>query len=315
VRLQLADVRRWDAGVLDQVVRALHGRQSVLIHSGDDLVKVLPVAGWSGPACDDATSAHTALVGELDHLAAGAAVVIKALAQASDAIPAVHSAITEADALARAYGFQVGDAGQVIDTVAPGAPTPGMTADDRARVRAEVADGISQALRTAEDIDADLTDVLQRATHGQFGGGDPTTVEAASAAATADPGLTLPPPPPRGRPSENAGWWASLSPAGRAVLLRDHPDWLGNLDGLPAAVRSQANVARLPAERAQLEQQLTDAQAHIDSLAASGEQYALRDALNHKAEIQAKLDSLTAISGHHGSTSQSRDCGRRRGRG
>ncbi len=48
-----------------------------------------------------------------------------------------------------------------------------------------VVDDITQALRTAEDIDQDLASVLKRAEDGEFGTGDETTV--AAAAGTVDP--------------------------------------------------------------------------------------------------------------------------------
>jgi hypothetical protein len=168
---------------------------------------------------------------------------------------------------------------------------------DRARVAQQVSDELTQALRTARDIDDDLASVLRRAEQGGFGGGSASTVSQAAADATAaDPGLTLPTLPEHGTPSQNAAWWDTLSPAGRAILLHDHPDWLGNLDGLPASVRSQANVARIPGERAALQHQLADAQAHADAMATlpyGGP--AARDALATCDEIQAKLNALDAV--------------------
>jgi hypothetical protein len=101
------------------------------------------------------------------------------------------------------------------------------------------------------------------------------------------------PPPVNGTPSQNAALWTSLSAAGQSILLRDHPDWLGNTDGIPGVVRSQANLARIPGLRAQLQAQLDDlnsqAQGPVigdDDLAVLGGQI---DA------VQAKIDSLDVI--------------------
>jgi hypothetical protein len=175
----------------------------------------------------------------------------------------VQHAITNAEELARKYGYQVADNGAVADTFPEGKAPPEMNPDDRARVRTEVADAIAQALRTADDIDNDLTSVLKRAETGDFGTGDESTVAAAADGAK-DPGLTLLEPPKDGTAAQNAGWWNSLSPAGQAILLRDHPDWLGNLDGIPGATRSAANLARIPGERADLERQRAAAQAVVN---------------------------------------------------
>ncbi|MFC5909979.1 alpha/beta hydrolase, partial [Streptacidiphilus monticola] len=48
-----------------------------------------------------------------------------------------------------------------------------------------------------------------------------------------------------GPPADPAAWWQALSPAERAELLASRPAMLGSLDGLPAAVRDQANRALL----------------------------------------------------------------------
>jgi hypothetical protein len=276
----LADVKRWNGEQLEQVAATIRQRLKVLVFSGDEFTRAMPVPGWTGAAAEAAAAQHKTLTTWLDQAAGGVAVVAKALSQAADAIPAMQRAIIDAEELGRKYGFRVGDDGRVIDLYAGRPAPPELHPEDRARARQEVADGITQALRTADDIDNDLTSVFQRAQRGDFGTPS-STVTAAAAAATTDPGLTLPPPPPHATPAQNAGWWASLSPAGQAILEHDHPGWLGNLDGLPATIRSAANMTRLPAERAALHTQLATALAKADQSAA--------------ATIQAKIDSLNAI--------------------
>jgi Alpha/beta hydrolase len=128
---------------------------------------------------------------------------------------------------------------------------------------------------------------------GQFGTGNETTVAAAATDGVKDPGLTLLEPPKDGTPSQNAGWWNSLSPAGQAILLHDHPDWLGNLDGLPASVRSQANIERLPQMKADLQHQLDEANKQAEGPAIG--EYDLQLGVDKINAIQAKLDSINSI--------------------
>jgi hypothetical protein len=295
--VSLSDVKRWNTGQLDEIAHTMQQRLQILTHSGDDFGKVMPVEGWAGPAADTATSTHHGMMSRIDKLAAGASIVAKALGQAADAITGVQHAIANAEELARKYGYQIADNGAVTDSYPEGKAPPELNPDDRARVRTEVTDAIAQALRTADDIDNDLASVLERAEHGAFGTGDEATVTAAAADGVKDPGLTLLEPPKDGSPSQNAGWWNSLSPAGQAILLRDHPDWLGNLDGLPGSVRSQANIARLPAERADLQHQLTDAQAYVDQVKSMPwpPPGLLSDALAKQDLVEAKLKSLDTI--------------------
>ncbi|MEV6506935.1 alpha/beta hydrolase [Streptomyces sp. NPDC051642] len=48
-------------------------------------------------------------------------------------------------------------------------------------------------------------------------------------------------PPKHGTPKENAAWWKSLTDDQRADYISVHPDSIGWMDGLPAAVRDEAN--------------------------------------------------------------------------
>ncbi|WP_020659688.1 alpha/beta hydrolase [Amycolatopsis benzoatilytica] len=295
--VSLADVRAWNPGTLDEICSLLQARAQVLVHDGDDYGKVLPVEGWSGPAADNAAEQHRALMRQLDTIAAGATAMGKAIGQASDAITGVQHALANADELARKYGFQITDAGGITDTYAGKQPPPEMHPEDRERTHTQLVDEVAQILRTANDIDADLASVLDRAAAGQFGTGDESTVAAAAADGVKDPGLTLPEPPPNATASQNAAWWATLSEAGRNILLRDHPDWLGNRDGLPGDVRSKANIARIPGERADLQRQLDEAKKNLELV--KDQSYRppnmLPDALADVRKIEAKLASLNTI--------------------
>ena len=301
--VSLSDVKRWNAGTLEAVFHTVQQRQAILTSSGDDFLTALPVDGWEGPAADNALSAHQSLVTGLDHLAAGVSIVNKTIAQAADSIPAVQRDIANAEALASKYGFHVGEDGSITDVLThpgPSDPSPA----DRARIKQEVSDSIAQALRTAGDIDNDLAGVLRRATSGGFGTGTETTIQGAAADALQEsPGEVLTTPPPKGTASQNAGWWNSLSPTGQAILLHDHPDWLGNLDGLPATVRSQANMARLPIDYTNLQHELDDLKRRLpsyinpnDPIIPLGPEYANdREIVAEFKDAEAKLVSLDTI--------------------
>ncbi|WP_410617382.1 alpha/beta hydrolase [Amycolatopsis sp. lyj-109] len=264
--VSLSDVKRWNTAQLDEIYNAIRRQLDVLVHSGDDYGKTVPVEGWSGPAADTAASAHRALMARIDKLAAGASIVGKAIAQASDAITGVQRAVTNAEEYARKYGYRISDTGTVTDTFPDGQPPPEFDPGDRARAHQQVVDDITQALRTADDIDQDLASVLQRAEDGEFGTGDEPTVAAAAAAGAVDPGLTLPEPPAKATPSQTAAWWASLSPAGQAILLHDRPAALGAMDGLPAEVRDKANRAIFNQQYADLKHQREDLRNRMNSL-------------------------------------------------
>ncbi len=295
--VSLSDVKRWNTARLDEIHATIRRRLDVLSHSGDDYGKTVPVAGWSGPAADTAASAHRALMARIDKLAAGAGVVGKAIAQAADAITGVQRAVTDAEEYARKYGYRISDTGAVTDTFPAGEPPPEFDPGDRARAHQQVVDDITQALRTADDIDQDLAAVLKRAEAGEFGTGDEPTVAAAAAAAAVAPGLTPPEPPPNATPSQTAAWWASLSPAGRAVLLHDRPAALGAMDGLPAEVRDQANRAVFGRQYADLRQRREELRNRMTGLdqADPAQQSEYFDLEREAAAVDRKLQGLDAI--------------------
>ncbi|MEU0533428.1 alpha/beta hydrolase [Amycolatopsis tolypomycina] len=295
--VSLSDVKRWNTAQLDEIHNTIRRQLDVLIHSGDDYGKTVPVDGWSGPAADTAASAHRALMARIDKLAAGASIVGKAIAQASDAIAGVQRAVTNAEEYARKYGYRISDTGTVTDTFPAGQPPPEFDPGDRARAYQQVVDDITQALRTADDIDQDLTSVLKRAEHGEFGTGDETTVAAAAAAGAVNPGLTLPEPPANATPSQTAAWWASLSPAGQAILLHDRPAALGVMDGLPAEVRDKANRTVFNQQYTDLQHQRDELRDRMNALNQSDptEQTEYFDLERDAAAMDNKLKGLEAI--------------------
>ncbi|RDI56002.1 alpha/beta hydrolase [Nocardia mexicana] len=96
-------------------------------------------------------------------------------------------------------------------------------------------------------------------------------------------------PPTNGSPKENRAWWDSLTPQEQADMVSTQPASVGNLDGLPADVKDQANRNRIPVERARLEQEFTTASADLTANPADG------DAARRKVDSRKRLDDLTAI--------------------
>ncbi|MFF0147710.1 alpha/beta hydrolase family protein [Amycolatopsis sulphurea] len=287
--VSLADLRAWNPGALNEICSVLQARTQILVHEGDDYGKTLPVEGWSGPAADDATAQHRSLMHGLDTIAAGAAILGKTIGQASDAITGVQHALTNAEELARKYGFQITDNGGVADTFAGKQAPPDLHPEDRARTHTQLVDEVAQILRTANDIDNDLASVLDRAAAGQFGTGDESTVTAAAADGMKDPGLTLPEPPPNATPAHNAAWWATLSDAGRNILIRDRPGSIGAMNGLPATDRDRANRIVLDRDYQDLHHQRDDIRHRLDGMKRSDPQ--------QQEEYQALEKQLDALNG------------------
>lgn len=74
--------------------------------------------------------------------------------------------------------------------------------------------------------------------------------------------------PPSGSATENAQWWAGLSPQDKANYLSTYGPQVGGMDGLPSDVRHEANMATLRQD-AQSGEDRQASQALLDRIEAS----------------------------------------------
>ena len=130
-------------------------------------------------------------------------------------------------------------------------------------MQAEIVDRVEQVLRASSVLDADLAALLTAVAQG---GADPAGSTGSSVVAAAI-GV---PAPPHGTPGDSAGWWSALSPTARRRVVTEHPEWVGNRDGIPAAVRDEANRALLDGQVARLDADLRAVRARYDALTAAG---------------------------------------------
>ncbi|MEU9108216.1 alpha/beta hydrolase [Streptomyces xanthophaeus] len=116
-------------------------------------------------------------------------------------------------------------------------------------VAEEIANRIAGAVAAAVDVDTRFTRILNRlkapdglevtdATWADAAG----DAEAVRAEATDYLRDTI---PEKSSPADRASWWKGLSDDQRAELLAVYPDVIGNLDGIPATVRHDANQDNL----------------------------------------------------------------------
>ena len=116
--------------------------------------------------------------------------------------------------------------------------------------------------------------------------------------ATGKPSVSQPE-PEQGSPGDNAAWWRSLSPQQQQHVIEEHPDWIGNRDGVAFAARDQANRALLTVDRARLE----DHQKRLENDLADnwfGGAFTNEDAALD--QIKDKLAALAAIDDTLGKT-------------
>jgi alpha/beta hydrolase family protein len=270
----LAEVRRWSAGGLDAVAAELDTAAARLGDLRAALVRGRPPDAWRGLAADGARIEHGRLVARVERLAAEVGVVRAGVVAAADAVGGVCAGLAEAQDLADGSGLAI-----AADGAVDGSPSAVPAA-----VQAEVADRLEQVLHAAAALDADLAALLA-GTAGAFDA-DPVVT-----AAFVGPAIGVPA-PPDGTPADNAGWWSALSPAARQRVVAEHPEWVGNRDGIPAAVRDEANRALLGERTGRLDAELRAVQARYDALTAGGPGAVEAVWLAQRNDLLAGLDAL-----------------------
>lgn len=265
--IALADVRRWDAAALETTITALATSRDALVELDYGLAGSRPT-GWTGAAADRAGVEHERIGEQLRRIVAGASAVRRGVAEAADSIAALHDGIAMAEALAAANGFFVGVDGTITDIAPPvvAAELVETVRRERTAISAEVVDRLEQVLRRATQLDTDLAQLLARTVADQIDDGAATTLGSAALAGQLAGDLPVPAPPVGGAVGDNAGWWASLTPAEQLQVTRDHPEWIGNLNGIPAADRDTANRALFDTGRARLDSEIAATEARLAEL-------------------------------------------------
>ncbi|MFD9863917.1 alpha/beta hydrolase [Streptomyces alboflavus] len=139
-------------------------------------------------------------------------------------------------------------AGKYDSTMGPGSPVLKSPNPHRAKAQG-IADSIAHALREAREIDERYSQALNKLKAGPGLEVNASTwtdaakdAEAVREAAYNHLGKDIPRDKP---PVERKEWWDSLTREQRDEYLAVYPDVIGNLDGIPAGVRDEANRENL----------------------------------------------------------------------
>jgi hypothetical protein len=296
----LTQVRQWSPDRLDEAVGQTRVALEDLRTLEERLLWALP-GTWEGSAAAQAGARHTELLEQTRRLAEGLSRVLRALAAARAELEAVRRVIAQAQREAQAQGLHITDAGEVrpvarLDPV----PMPSMA------VSAIVQDLVRCALDRSASLDEALAAALHEATLGH------ERVSASRPApgpwgrdgdsAVVGPWLgTLDPAPPgldgtAATPQANATWFATFEADDLDRLVREHPEWVGPRDGLPAWARDRANRILLDQDEHQLQAQLSGLRARQEDWSrAAPATFGTFPGHGELAGVRAKLEALATV--------------------
>lgn len=198
--------------------------------------------GWTGPAALAAAVEHDRLVRELVSTGRALASTLAALLEAADDLEAALALVRRADAVAADARGHLDEQGHLVlparlDRLGEPAGAV-LAAREDERTRWEVGALISRALTQADAADRALARALAEA-----------VVDNSCFLRAEGAQASLAPPALAGvreaTPFSNAVWWQALTSRERAWVIREHPEWVGPRDGVPAAARHEANLTLL----------------------------------------------------------------------
>jgi hypothetical protein len=105
----------------------------------------------------------------------------------------------------------------------------------------------------------------------------------------------------RSAPEDIAAWWGSLDPTEQATLEATRHQDLGNLDGIPAAVRNRANRRRLAEDHRRLTNEIAALEAqlaaipHNPNAGMTGEGAKIQGLKNQLATLRDQLAAADAV--------------------
>jgi hypothetical protein len=212
----------------------------------------------AGAAADAASTSLSGLSARLTVTTGDMAAMAVLYRDAAMGVSGAQALLRTAEDLAASNGLVIGSGGEV-SLAAPlggGARLAGPEAMITAMPSAgqEVADLVARALALAGEVDNQVSAQLARL---------PGSAAAVTAAGRLAGQIGREMMPPEGlTPQETRDWWQPLSQQAQDRLIREFPATIGWTNGLPATARNAANRLAMGQEKASLERELAQLEAH-----------------------------------------------------
>lgn len=212
-------------------------------------------SGWQGAAADAAIAKAGPTLQHMQQLQRSMATVQSTLQQGGATLGQIRTDVMHTADQLRNQGWQVGPDGSV--SARPGSPIDkyaGISPVNDMQVRQLAATNsvtMKTLLASFDTTDRGIGRKLRSAVAALDA--KPSTSWAGIGDIPQTPPDTGPKIPQDKSPEEVKTWWDSLSQADKDRLLREQPDQLGNLDGIPVEDRSKANIEMMNRDIARVE--------------------------------------------------------------
>ena len=217
-----------------------------------DVVDRLGHSEWTGTAAGHANTRISNLGTELQSAKQELGLVSRALQDAYDGFAAAQAHLISALDDAKTHKLTVADDGGITWDKDPNSPNfAGNDAENQAKqIQSRITAALNEADHADQAINTRLGHLATNASNG-------TGLDSATAKADTDAANALEQVPAAGTdPNSVKAWWNGLTDEQQHRMILNHPDQIGNLDGIPAVARNDANRINLARGKQDIQRQL-----------------------------------------------------------
>lgn len=274
------EVIEWRQDRLKVQLEPLRARRKQLIEAYEKLQSMEMTVTSRGLTADAILYALHQFEARISYLINDVSETMMAMAQMADGVWTVQTLILECKQKAKTHGLEIRDGRLISDS--------GQREDEFASAAAELKPMIKGVLDKADSIDEAYYTRLTAVADGSY--------KSSEGGFSTSPGL--PDLPQKGwTMGESAAWWSSLTDSEKENMVREHPELIGNRDGVPMEWRDKANRARLPQEIAEMKSNVAKAKSRMDEAESTGGKNHLGylNAVNDYNRYKKKIGDLEGL--------------------
>ena len=280
------DIKQWESAPLQTYAVECENKQRPLQTEGDNLAADLESLSGSGHTVQAARSSLrkqiSSIERQVNHLISTAEICSAGV----HGIDRIHANVEDALQLAGEWGMTIDASGNVSldDAQMKRLYKAGKNVFEITGAVNTAQERVNTALEQAQELVDSLSQKLASLETGAFDNN-------VHYSATVKSRPTLP--PADASPQENAAWWNSLSEEDKQWMIREHPDVIGNLEGVDYTSRNQANRIMLPRLKEQAEadlQKFYDDNGPYIEPALRSERDRLKNRIKALEQIEATLN-------------------------
>ena len=294
-----ADIQDWDPADLNTTSENLSTARSTLMTEAQEASGAKSRVQSTGTAVDAMLTTLDSLNKDLDTLVNDVSELMMATSEASNGVWDVQTKVQECTSFTEQYPYLTISTDGTVDYDRFDSGRTGNENTDKALKQSDDAENSTRSTKSSE-LDGMVTGAINRAVEVDEAYRDRLkavydgTYQCDETSASESQGL--PDLPQEGwSATEVSAWWNSLTEDERKKIIAEHPEAIGNLDGIAMADRAEANKNRLPGAIEDAERELNDARERKNNSSSSLDPDQRTEVNNDVKSAEQKLKDLLAL--------------------